>query len=554
LYVRPRPSRDSPRFFDAKGNRTRLTWPDGYYVTYTYDALDRMASALENGTFTLATYAYNPLSQRTGLTYRAGMASAYTYTNAGDLTALNINNTNGTLTNYTLGYTHAHELNSENSSVPAYVWQPAATGRDNYTAVNTLNQYPSWTPSGGTRQAFTYDNNGNMTGGNIAGVPWAFTYDDENRLTTACTPACSGGTVDATYAYDPLGRRNEKSGTGVTTTYFLDDGADEIAEYSSTGTATERYVPGPAINEPINKTVVSTGARYYFQTDHHGSVIGIGNSSGAEIEGPFTYDSYGNCFVGTAACSTVNSIPYKFVGMRLDPETGLYYDRARYYSSIVGRFLQPDSVGYTSDLNMYAYSGNDPTNKTDPSGETWADLLTDPQAPSAAAQVLGGVGLIILGGGGDAGSAAAEGASAGVATPLAVPAAIVSTGLITSGAVATAHGASILSNIVNKNAPAGNGGTTETPHGSPEHDAQVNQEVQKMRDQNYTDIRKDQAQVDANGNKVGNNRPDVQGTNPKTGQREHVEVDRDPKRGAKHERDIMRNDPSAKCTLLSCQK
>lgn len=75
-----------------------------------------------------------------------------------------------------------------------------------------------------------------------------------------------------------------------------------------------------------------------------------------------------------------------------------------------------------------------------------------------------------------------------------------------------------------------------------------------MRDKGYTDIRKDQTQVDANGNRVGDNRPDAQGTNPETGQREHVEVDRNPASGQKHQEDIQRNDPSAKCTLISCPR
>ncbi len=66
-----------------------------------------------------------------------------------------------------------------------------------------------------------------------------------------------------------------------------------------------------------------------------------------------------------------------------------------------------------------------------------------------------------------------------------------------------------------KKAPTGNNGNTDTPHGSPEHDAAVNKEIQKMKDQRYTDIRKNRtAQTDAQGNKVGNNRPDAQGTNP----------------------------------------
>jgi RHS repeat-associated protein len=59
--------------------------------------------------------------------------------------------------------------------------------------------------------------------------------------------------------------------------------------------------------------------------------------------------------------------------MRLDAETGLYYDRARFYSSSLGRFLQTDPVGYAADLNLYAYVGNDPTDKTDPSGNCAED-------------------------------------------------------------------------------------------------------------------------------------------------------------------------------------
>lgn len=73
-----------------------------------------------------------------------------------------------------------------------------------------------------------------------------------------------------------------------------------------------------------------------------------------------------------------------------------------------------------------------------------------------------------------------------------------------------------------------------------------------MKQEGYGDIRKNQTQVDAKGNRVGNNRPDLQGTNPNTNQREHIEVDRNPARAAQHKRDIMRNDPNAKCTLLPC--
>jgi len=70
----------------------------------------------------------------------------------------------------------------------------------------------------------------------------------------------------------------------------------------------------------------------------------------------------------TTADSSAVGNPYLFTGRRLDSETGLYYYRFRYYKSEVGRFLQPDPIGYTGGLNLYTYLGNNPLNWVDPRG------------------------------------------------------------------------------------------------------------------------------------------------------------------------------------------
>jgi RHS repeat-associated protein len=78
-----------------------------------------------------------------------------------------------------------------------------------------------------------------------------------------------------------------------------------------------------------------------------------------------SYDEYGNLGAGSVATGQ----PYRFTGRRFDAETGLYYYRARYYASVLGRFLQADPVGYKEDFNLYSYVENDPLNRTDPTGQ-----------------------------------------------------------------------------------------------------------------------------------------------------------------------------------------
>ncbi|HEX8913938.1 MAG TPA: RHS repeat-associated core domain-containing protein, partial [Humisphaera sp.] len=56
-------------------------------------------------------------------------------------------------------------------------------------------------------------------------------------------------------------------------------------------------------------------------------------------------------------------------GREYDPETGLYYYRARYYHPDLGRFLNRDPLLYDAgDLNLYAYCAGNPATRTDPDG------------------------------------------------------------------------------------------------------------------------------------------------------------------------------------------
>src|SRR4029077_16825638 len=80
----------------------------------------------------------------------------------------------------------------------------------------------------------------------------------------------------------------------------------------------------------------------------------------------YTYDAFGNLLRRTGA--TPNN--YLYAGQQLDPNTGAYYLRARYYAPTIGRFLSTDpragSPKNPKSLRRYTYAANDPVNRWDP--------------------------------------------------------------------------------------------------------------------------------------------------------------------------------------------
>jgi RHS repeat-associated protein len=64
---------------------------------------------------------------------------------------------------------------------------------------------------------------------------------------------------------------------------------------------------------------------------------------------------------------------YAFTGRELDPDTRLYYYRARWYDAVVGRFIGEDGIGFAGrDANLVRYVANSPGNAVDPTGYTIA--------------------------------------------------------------------------------------------------------------------------------------------------------------------------------------
>jgi RHS repeat-associated protein len=376
--------------YDEAGNRSSTTWPDNYLVSYQYDAANRMSKVWEGAPttgFKLAEYTLDGLSRRQSLQFASSSTNqvGYSYEPDSQLDILTHTLSGAQSFNFNYGHNASGQVNSLYASDDFYL--PSVANATPY-AVDKLNRYTTV-----AAQNVTYDENGNLlTWFPAAGNKHTYTYDSENRLTSA---AINSSTSASTfYDYDALGRRLSKRDDNTNTrTGYLLDGDEEIAEYSidpATGTwsATplRRYVIGAGIDDRIAAIDVSTGLRTYYHVNHQGSVLATTNATGdATCAGcqKLAYDTYGQPGVGAATGQ-----PYRYTGRRFDAETGLYYYRARYYAPALGRFLQTDPVGYDADFNLYAYVGNDPVNRNDPSG--LAGVPCAGNAQCLAATNLGG--------------------------------------------------------------------------------------------------------------------------------------------------------------------
>jgi hypothetical protein len=105
-----------------------------------------------------------------------------------------------------------------------------------------------------------------------------------------------------------------------------------------------------------------------------------------------------------------------------------------------------------------------------------------------------------------------------------------------------AEGAKVL-----RKAPAPNGGVAK-PHGGAKHDSAIDKHVEELgRDPSATNVRKNQVQTDVNGNRVGDNRPDLQ--YDRCGVHYCVEYDTIENNSVRHGEVIRANDPNAEVDL-----
>jgi RHS repeat-associated protein len=328
-----------------------VTYPNGTHTQYAYDSLNRLLSleASKPDNSLLASYQYTlaPTGHRTKVVEHSGRVVDYTYDDLYRLTEEKITDGGETIFSYQYDAVGNRVYSIEDGVHTQYT----------YDANDRL-----LTQGGAT---YSYDANGNNIRISEEGNVVRMDFDGDNRLIGVETSEEGQVTSTVSYAYDADGNRVQTAADGQVIQYVVDNNgrlSQVIAELDQDEQVLVSYLHG---DDLISQS--RGGATHYYHYDGLGSSRAL-SSQTAVVTDSYDYEAFGELLGQTG--ETENN--YLYTGEQIDPNTGNYYLRSRFYNPGSGRFLSMDSFeGVPQDpitLHKYLYGNGDPVNVVDPNG------------------------------------------------------------------------------------------------------------------------------------------------------------------------------------------
>jgi RHS repeat-associated protein len=396
--------------YNREGKPIEITYPNHKSITRVYDEYGRLREVTDWNSRTIK-FTYDSNSNPTAITFPSETANEdrYTYDDAGEMSGVTMLRSTEVLASLSYArdgagqVTQAFSQGLPSGGAAEYVYgeddrltkagdteysydsvgNPTRIGSDTYT----YNSADELVAGGGMTYAY------NEAGQRIEATPahgaaTTYGYDQAGDLITVQRPANDHEPeIDDTYTYGSNGLRFSQTIDGRTSNLTWDT-AEELPLLLSDGT--NSYIYGPD-GLPIEQ-ISNTGTTLYFHHDQQGSTRLLTNTKG-EVEGSYAYSPYGELIARTGTATT----PLLYDGQYTDADTGLIYLRARSYDPSTAQFVSIDPDLETTH-EPYAYTGDNPLNRSDLTGRGWA---------ACAAGVVGGIaGGGLIGGGAGWGIAA----------------------------------------------------------------------------------------------------------------------------------------------------
>ena len=193
------------------------------------------------------------------------------------------------------------------------------------------------------------------------GAGWRYDWQSDGMLLRVVRPDGK----EVSFAYDALGRRTEKTYEGITT-HFVWDGNVPLHEWQEVSSDTEKTNITTWLFEqntfiPAAK-LAANGESFSIVSDYLGTPLQAFDNNGNKVWEQ-ELDIFGRKRKGNNKSSF---IPFKYQGQYEDIETGLYYNRFRYYEPNTGSYISQDPIGLVGGNRLYGHVHD--TN-------SWLDIL-----------------------------------------------------------------------------------------------------------------------------------------------------------------------------------